>query len=101
MADKVVDINSFNKEIHSSEKKESKKPMTNKEIVDIAMGEFKTFLKEAYGFEANYQELRNLMIQLLWAEFVQIVRQELAEEQARQIAEKVKQDNEDTSDQSE
>lgn len=73
----------------SERTKEKLKPPTNKEIVSDMMGEFSTWLRESYGFEVGYNDLKQLSVQLFWSEFVYHKRELLAEQQAKDIEEKI------------
>lgn len=77
MSNNVVNIGDFTND--------KAKTLTNKQIVDSMMGEFAQWMKESYGFEANYQELRTIAISLFWSEFVILKRQAMAELQQEAI----------------
>ena len=81
--------------IHSRESKEDKKfkSPTNKEIVDEMMGEFSDWIRKSYGFEIGDNDLKQLAVQLFWSEFVYHKREQLADQQAKEIEKKIEEES--------
>lgn len=69
------------------------KPPTNKEIVDEMMGEFSDWIRKSYGFEIGYNDLKQLAVQLFWSEFVYHKREQLADQQAKEIEKKIEEES--------